>query len=135
LICFDHNHIQIKEKWYINNPLTLRVCTLIPVTDIIIRMSHYLNKKTKCSYNKYGCPQGRGRGGPWPDYCSNAVTWNGVTVFVTFSVLFCVFDYISRRVIVTVIKYNYFHVFAKVFRYFFKYSVLLENIEVNYWLL
>jgi len=61
------------------------------------------------------------------DYCSNAVTCNGVTVFVTFSVLFCVFDYNLRRAIVTVIKYNYFDVFAKVFRYFFKYSVLLEK--------
>jgi len=37
------------------------------------------------------------------------------------------FDYILRGVIVTVINYNYFDVFAKVFSYFFKYSVLVEN--------
>jgi len=61
------------------------------------------------------------------DYCSNAVTCNGVTVFVTFSVLLQVFDYILWRVIVIVIKYNYFDVFAKVFRYFFKYSVLVDK--------
>ena len=61
------------------------------------------------------------------DYCSNAVTCNGVTVFVTFLVLLSVFDYILRRVIVTVIKYNYFVVFAQIFRYFFKYSVLVEK--------
>jgi len=41
-----------------------------------------------------------------PDYGSNAVTCNGVTVFVTFSVFFVVFDYNFRTVIVTGIKYN-----------------------------
>ncbi len=45
------------------------------------------------------------------DDCSNAVTCNGVTVFVTFSVLFCVFDYIFRKVFVTGIEYKIPEVF------------------------
>ncbi len=61
------------------------------------------------------------------DYCINAFTCNGVTVFVTFSVLLHVFDYILRRVIVMGIKYKYFDVFAEIFRYFFKYSVFVEK--------
>ncbi len=31
------------------------------------------------------------------DYCSNAVTCNGVTVFVTIFVFFGVFDYILKK--------------------------------------
>jgi hypothetical protein len=63
---------------------------------------------------------------PKPDYCSNAVTCNGVTVFVTFSVFSRVFDYFLKWVIVVGIKYKTCDVFTWVFSYFLKYSVFVE---------
>ncbi len=51
------------------------------------------------------------------DYCSNAVTCNGVTVFVPFSVILYVSEYIFGAVIVTVIKYFFNNVFANVTNY------------------
>jgi len=62
------------------------------------------------------------------DYCRNAITCNGVTVFITFLVLFVVFDSIFNRVIVVAIDYKMFKVFTWILCYFFKYSVLAEKI-------
>ena len=62
-----------------------------------------------------------------PDYGSNGVTCNGVTVFVTFSVFFVVFDYNFRTVIVTGIKYNFLEVFNYLLNYFFKYTVISDR--------
>jgi hypothetical protein len=69
---------------------------------------------------------------PAPDYCSNAVTCNGVTVFVTIFVFFGVFDYIFKRGIVTGIKYKIFEVFRYLLSSFFKYSVLSKNYFKKY---
>ena len=67
--------------------------------------------------------------GLWPtDYCSNAVTCNGVTVFVTFWVLFAVFDSNFYRVLVTGFEYKINVVFTDLLRYFFRYSVFREKI-------
>ncbi len=62
----------------------------------------------------------------------NAITCNGcngVTVFVTFLVLFGVFDYSFRRGFVTGIKYKFSKIFHYLLRYFFEYSIFAKICE------
>ncbi len=68
--------------------------------------------------------------GSLSDYCSNAVTCNGVTVFVIFFVFFGVFNYIFGGGIGTGIEYNFFEVFTYLLSSFLKYSQELIRIII-----